>query len=148
MAIGEYVIDCDALPLVPKYFKIEIHQKGGQFKWDWRRVELYSSKSIFTRDLVAELAGKTVLNASVLDYLLAYPHLIPRRWRRTVQQFEKQEDPMYLKIVFLGTTYRFSSGDLCVPCLSWHWGHWDQDMVSFDDRSVWDDGFVFILKKD
>ena len=56
-----------------------------------------------------------VLNANVLDYLLAHRELIPEEWKGNA-------------IFFWGPIYRLSGGDLCVRCLywdddAWHWGY-------------------------
>ncbi|MDP2703628.1 MAG: hypothetical protein Q8P01_00105 [bacterium] len=81
---AEHVINCDADPFVPDGWKVEEHQKGGLFKWDPAQVLLYLSELQRKggaikkgNELWKELAGKPVLNANVLDYLLAHPHLIP-----------------------------------------------------------------------
>jgi hypothetical protein len=74
----EHVIDCDAAPFIPSGWKVEEHQKGGNIKFDASKVELYLSKkqksgSIEGNKLREELKGKKVLNANVMDYLLANP---------------------------------------------------------------------------
>ncbi|MBI2175621.1 MAG: hypothetical protein HYU35_02730, partial [Parcubacteria group bacterium] len=61
-----------------------------------------------------ELANKPVLNANVLDHLLANPHLIPEEWKGKT-------------VFFWGTIYRDQHDNLRVRCLScrddrWHWG--------------------------
>lgn len=77
------VIDCDADPYVPDGWKVEEHQKGGQFKWDASQMQLFlaegqkNGKRIEGNKLRKELASQPVLNANVLDYMLAHPHLIP-----------------------------------------------------------------------
>src|SRR5487761_2010406 len=73
----EYVIDCDVLPFEPDGLRVEEHQKGGQFKFDASQISLYLSAaqkkgSIKGKKLRKELADKPVLNANVLDYLLAH----------------------------------------------------------------------------
>ena len=79
----DHVIDLDAAPFIPDGWKVEKHQKGGSFKWDPKKVSLYLSKqqkegsSINGKDLQKKLGDEPVLNANVLDYLLANKHLIP-----------------------------------------------------------------------
>lgn len=112
----EHIIDCDADPFVPSGWKVEEHQKGGQFKFDATQVELYLSAkqkvgSIGGKDLREELTGKLVLNANVLDCLLAHPHLIPESWKGKA-------------VFFWGTVYRYSGGSLCVRYLYWDGGRW------------------------
>ncbi|MEK7630019.1 MAG: hypothetical protein AAB432_01375 [Patescibacteria group bacterium] len=112
-----HVIDCDANPFVPDGWKVEEHQKGGQFKWDPKAIELYLSKpqrkgkTINGNDLREELKNKSVLNANVLDYLLKNSHLIPEEWKGKL-------------VFFWGTIYRASVGRLRVRYLRWGVGGW------------------------
>ena len=120
----EHLIDCDADPFVPEGWEVEEHQKGGQFKFDAARVQFYLSESqlkgrraIKGKELRKELSSKPVLNANVLDYLLAHPHLIPEEW--------KQDSEGHTRYIFFwGTIYRGSGGDLYVRCLFWFGGRW------------------------
>lgn len=125
----EYLINCDANPFMPKGWKVESHQKGGQLAFDPTKVELYLSpnqqgeKHIVGNKLRKELVNKCVLNANVLDYLLVHPELIPEDWK-------KNEQGEIRYIFFWGTIYRVSRGSLYVRCLyfcddkwSWHF-HW------------------------
>jgi hypothetical protein len=116
----EHVIDLDADPLIlpswfPKRSKVEIHQKGGLFKWDPRKVKLYFSpgqcngwRHLTGNEVHEELEGEPVSNANLLDYLLAHPHLIPENWRSKG------------RICFWGTIYSHSDGRLYVRCLVWN----------------------------
>lgn len=129
----EYVIDCDASPYVPDGWKVEEHQKGGQFKFDVSRINLYLSAaqkkgSIEGNKLRKELAEKPVLNANVLDYLLANPHLIPEDWKGKY-------------VFFWGTVYRHSDGRLCVRYLywdgdGWRWSFWLGDWDGNDPAAL------------
>ncbi len=123
----EHIIDCDAVPFVPKNWEVEHHQKGGQFKFDPTKVLFYLSESqssggvIKGHELRKEMADKPVLNANVLDYLIVNPHLIPEEWK-----LDEQGRTRY--IFFWGTIYRDSDGDLYVRYLSfedsgWDWGY-------------------------
>lgn len=129
MKLIKHVIDCDANPFVPDGWKVEEHQKGGQLVWDASKVQLYLSdgqkngKVIEGNKLRKELAGKPVLNANVLDHLLANPHLIPEEWKGKV-------------IFFWGTIYRNSGGCLYVRCLRWGGDRWDWSYGWLDDG--WD----------
>jgi len=113
----EHVNDCDAQPFVPDGWSIEEHRKGDAFKWDPVKVSLHLDKGqqngkwIEGHKLRKELANKPVLNANVLDYLLANPHLIPEEWKDTL-------------VFFWGTIYRDRDGDLCVRFLYWRSGRW------------------------
>jgi hypothetical protein len=112
----DHLINLDANPFTPDGWKVEEHQKGGQFKWN-TSVSLHLSDSqkkgkwIKGEELRKELKGKPVYNANVLDYLLANPHLIPEEWKGKY-------------VFFWGTIYRSSGGSLCVRYLCWHVGMW------------------------
>jgi len=117
----DHTIDCDAQPLIPDSLSVEKHQKGGAFKWDTdaQKDALYLSKGqagskyIEGNKLRRELTEKStpVLNACVLDYLLANPHLIPKEWKGK-------------HVFFWGTVYRHQDGDLCVCYLWWDGVRW------------------------
>lgn len=126
----EHVINLNAGPFIPNGWSVEQHQQGGPFKWDPKAVELYLSepqrkeKSIEGNKLRKELENKAVLNANVLDYLLAHPNLIPEEWK-------KDEKNRTRYIFFWGTIYRSSYGCLYVRCLYWNDGrwHWSDDWL-------------------
>lgn len=118
--VRQHIIDCDAQPFMPNGWKVEEHTPGGQFEWDIEAISLYLSdeqqpcgKRKGGDELRKELAGKPVLNANVLDYLLAHTNLIPEEWK-----------DKYL--FFWGTIYLDSDGDRCVRYLHWRgsgpWG--------------------------
>ncbi|MFN3188194.1 MAG: hypothetical protein ACK42D_01445 [Candidatus Paceibacteria bacterium] len=115
--VPEYIIDCDASPFVPDGWSAEEHQPNGVFKWSLDNVALYLDKGqkdgkwIKGNQLRKELEDKPVLNANVLDYLLAHPHLIPEEWKGKV-------------VFFWGTIYRRPLGRLCVRSLFWSGGRW------------------------
>jgi hypothetical protein len=74
-----HIIDLDAGPLIPyDDWKVEKHQKGGQFKWDASKVALYLSKPqqdgkvIEGNKLREDLRGKNPFNANLLDYFDFY----------------------------------------------------------------------------
>ncbi|MBU6388623.1 hypothetical protein KGQ72_01995 [Patescibacteria group bacterium] len=115
----EHVINCDATPFVPDGWEVIEHQKDGQFQWnkDAQKDALFLSSAqkkgnTEGNKLRKELADKPVLNACVLDYLLAHPHLIPEEWKGKA-------------IFFWGTIYRDSVGNLCVRYLYWLGDGWD-----------------------
>ena len=116
IAYSEHVIDLDADPRIPyDGWKVEEHKKGGQFKWDASKVQLFLNKkqqdggSIEGNKLRKELADMPVYNANLLDYLLDNPHLIPEEWKGKV-------------ICFWGTIYRDLGDNLYVCCLVWDGG--------------------------
>lgn len=112
----EHLIDCDVNPFIPNGWAVEEHKKGGMFKFNPEKISLYLSEkqkkgSIGGHDLRKELADKPVMNANVLDYLLARPELIPEEWKGKY-------------IFFWGTIYRDSDGYLFVFYLYWFGSKW------------------------
>lgn len=126
----KHVIDCDANPYIPDGWKVENHRKHGQFEYDPEKIELYLSRGqkfgtyIEGNKLRKELESQPVLNANVLDYLLAHPELISESWKDRA-------------IFFWGTIYCSSGGYLCVRSLCWDGRSWDwaAHWLDFDFRS-------------
>ena len=122
---AEHLIDCDVDPFVPEGWKVEEHKKSGKVKWTKELIELYLSpgqkngKCIEGNKLRKELASKPVLNANILDYLLAHPELIPEEWKGKY-------------VFFWGTVYRGSGGCLYVRVLCWDGGRWSWDYYWLD----------------
>lgn len=113
----EHLIDCDVASFIPDDWTVEQHTPGGIIKFNPKNISLYLSKkqkkgSVSGDDLRKNLAGKKVLNANILDYLLAHPKLIPEEWKGKA-------------IFFWGTIYRCSHGSLGVRCLNWDGSVWD-----------------------
>lgn len=127
----DHIIDCDAIPSIPDGWSILPDDEQlpnrvrGAFIWnkESQKDALHLDKGqkngkwIEGNKLRKALAKQSVLNANVLDYLLANPHLIPEEWKGKA-------------IFFWGTIYRGRDGRLCVRCLvwggdGWGWGaHW------------------------
>ena len=115
-----YIINCDADPFVPKGWTVESHIRGGQFEWDPSQIELYLDKgqlgdnalegNRLWRRLVKRFS-KRLMNACVLDFLLAHPELIPEEWKSKI-------------IFFWDTVYRHSDDCLYVRCLYWNGDRW------------------------
>ena len=130
--IQKHLIDLTADPFIPEGWAVEEHQKpagkkNSFFAWDASRVKFHldpgqkDGKTINGNTLRTKLGGQQVLNANVLDYLLAHPELVPEEWKGKA-------------IFFWGTIYRYSSGNLYVRCLCWgggQWG-WDNRWLGFD----------------
>lgn len=120
---GSRTIDCDIDPFLPEDWKVEKHKRCGQLTFDPSKVELYLSdgqkgdKYIVGDKLRKELVDKPVLNANVLDYLLANPDLIPEDWK-----VDESGNTRY--IFFWGTVYRGRLGDLYVRSLYWYDDGW------------------------
>lgn len=127
--IGNHEIDTNGTPSLPfNGATIEHHEKSGKMILDFSKVSLYLSEkqkngSIMGNDLRKELKNKNVLNACVLDYLLANPHLIPEDWKGKA-------------VFFWGTIFRFADGSLCVRFLVWELGEWRSYCALLDDDFV------------
>ena len=138
MVIKNHIINCGAFPFVPDGWRAEWHQwyqesaylkltrEGDDLFLDGKKIAFHLSpnqmgdKSIRGENLRVELAKEPVLNANVLDYLLAHPDLIPDSWA-----VDDQGRTRYL--FFWGTVYHRSDGRLCVRFLyrcgdRWRWG--------------------------
>ncbi|MEK7251476.1 MAG: hypothetical protein AAB209_13755 [Bacteroidota bacterium] len=104
---------------------IEKHVGDGTLELDSSRLRLHFSpnqidgKTIVGNQLRKEFETDkvSVLNACVLDYLLAHPDLIPEDWK-------KDENGNTRYIYFWGTVFRSPHGDLCVRYLCWNGGAW------------------------
>lgn len=113
----EHLIDCSVDPHEPKGLSVHEHKRFGMLKWDPAQVTLYLSqgqrhgKRIKGTELQRELQGKLVMNANVLDSLLAHPEFIPESWKGKA-------------VFFWGTIYRGLGDDLCVRCLCWSGSGW------------------------
>jgi hypothetical protein len=122
LRLVRHIINCDADPFIPSGSKVVEHRKGGQgqLEWNMKKVSLYLSelqkdgKYIEGNKLREELKAMPVLNANVLDYLLAHPRIIPEEW--------KDES-----VNFWGTIYLSPDGHLSVRCLRWFGGQWHWD---------------------
>lgn len=110
-------IDCDASPFIPDGWSVEEHKKMGKLRIDPSKIVLYldenqkDGKSVEGDELRNKLMEKQVLNANVLDYLLANTESIPESWKDK-------------GVYFWGTIYRNAGGNLCVRCLFWNGGQW------------------------
>ncbi|MDD4412413.1 MAG: hypothetical protein PHR00_02085 [Patescibacteria group bacterium] len=111
-----HIIDCNANPYIPMGLTVVEHKPGGLFEFDPSKIYLYLSEAqksgvINGNNLRKLLADKPVLNANVLDYLLAHPEIIPEDWKGKY-------------IFFWGTLYRYSNGNLFVRYLYWNGSKW------------------------
>ncbi|MBI2475565.1 hypothetical protein HYV69_04055 [Candidatus Uhrbacteria bacterium] len=106
-------------------WKIEKHVGSGMLELDPSNLRLYFSpnqldgNAVVGNNLRADLEDSKVpvLNACVLDHLLAHPELIPKDWK-------VDENGNTRQIYFWGTIYRRLDGSLFVRCLYWHDGAW------------------------
>jgi hypothetical protein len=108
------IINCDVIPFCPEGWEIVEHRKCGQIEWDptaWdpRSGNLYLSdiqknnKADDCMNIYNEIQDKPVLNACVIDFLLANPQFAPAIW-----------GDFGYSVLFWGTIYRCPKGDLCV----------------------------------
>ncbi len=124
IVIKKHVIDLQAVSYVSSNWTVEEHQKGTPLQWDVSKVQLYldndqkNGKSIEGSKLHKLLVGKPVMNANVLDYLVANPFLIPKNWRRN-------QEGHLRRIFFWGTIYRDSKGKLHVRYMSFNNSDWN-----------------------
>lgn len=112
----EDLIDCDATPFIPNDWMVEEHRKCGRLRFDATKVSLYLSNKqkkgiIIGHDLLKELLGKPVMNANVLDHLLAHQEFIPEEWKNKY-------------VFFWGTIYCDANGYLYVRYLDWNFCSW------------------------
>jgi hypothetical protein len=126
--MSSIIIDLDAEPLTSDGWRVEEHQKGGQFTFSPSAVELYfdadqkNGGSIQGTELYKKLVTVPVMNASLLDWYLTNPHYIPEEWKSQC-------------IFFWGTRYRYRDDvDPYVRCLcwggdQWHWASGGLDHV-------------------
>lgn len=131
-------IDCDAEPFCPPGWTVETHIKGGKISFKTNPFFLYMSERqknglIEGMELQADLLGKQVANANVLDYLHKHQKIIPQEWFGSY-------------ISFWGTIYRDIEGMLCVRCLyhnerGWHFAY------SRIKRNYWDDNDQVVIIK-
>lgn len=96
-------------------------RKDGLYVGDKKVVLTFSErqqngKTIQGHELREELTGKPVLNANIMDTLLAHPHLIPEDWK-------KDANGNTIYIFFWATGYRLG-GLLCVRFFFWVGGKW------------------------
>jgi len=112
------VIDCDAKPFVPDGWRVRRHFKMGPLKWHPNNVGLFLMPDQVTNGfaeggyLRTRLRKEPVLNACVLDWLLARPELIPDEWKGN-------------SVFFWGTEYIRDGGIVCIRCLRWSRKGWD-----------------------
>lgn len=110
------LIDTSLQPFIPSSWSIESHHPGGSFEWDASKVVLHLEEeqkggTIIGTELRKRLEGLPVMNACLLDFLLANTGLIPEEWKDSA-------------VFFWGTIYRGEAGGLYVRCLYWDCGCW------------------------
>jgi hypothetical protein len=147
MVSFSHIIDLDADPYIPvpdlpDYFpknhpsrciSVAKHIRIGRLPWDPKKIWLYraprqtDSNPIYGKDLWdRDLVYRHVLNANLLDYLLAYPELIPEEWKEC-------------DVFFWGTIYKNECSEPnLVRCLRWSVDKWEPKielLISFwNDR--------------
>lgn len=104
-------VNLDVEPYIPAGCSIKEHLKGGIVNIE--RITHYSSKKLrLLTEVLTEVDGKRLANASFLDYLVCNKGLIADNWKG-------------LNLIFAGTIYRNFKGELFVRSLfwdvSWEW---------------------------
>jgi len=125
------IIDTDAYPFCPDGWRVEEHRKAGKLEWDPAKVILHLDKGqkngrwLEGNKLRKALKNQPVMNACVLDWLLAHPKFIPEEWKDR-------------RVFFWGTIY-FDQGDglFYVRHLSWNGEKWYWNCYRLD--SNWGD---------
>lgn len=125
-------IDCDAAPFVFDDLSVIEHHQGGRLEFNPECIRFHLEPeqrggTLSGNELRSLLAGKPVLNACVLDHLLANPALIPESWKR-------DEHGQIRHIFFWDTIYRGSFNNRCVRCLNWIRKKWRWGYYRLDDR--------------
>ena len=127
--VTKNIVDLNAAPFEPNGLTLVSHAGSGLFDCGQDKVTLWLSpdqqdgKTIVGSELLKQWQQQRVMNANVLDYWLANPHLIPKECEGK-------------STFFPGTIYCLSGGSLCVRCLyrngsQWYWNaswlvlHWD-----------------------
>lgn len=119
-SVKSLMINCDVKPFIPDGLKIHEHKAGFHLLWDKEKFAdpkyLYLSPhqlggSDVGKNLHKELAGKQVMNACVLDWLLANQEQMPESFKGKA-------------IFFWGTIYSDSGGNLYVRFLYWSGDRW------------------------
>lgn len=132
----QHIIDCDVIPkglyVNNGIAEVGDHRSDRPLRWDKeaQKEALYLSslqKGSYVRvkELLKELASKPVLNANVLDYLLAHTELIPEAWQ-------------FKRVLFPGTIYHGYYDTIWIRCLemknlSWRGGCYGYSPSHVDD---------------
>ena len=84
--VSRWLINTDVTPRVPSGYKLLHHTTHGNINIDPSQIRLYlsqrqvDSSGVMGRELRDELKGLPLVNATVLDFLLANQSAIPERW--------------------------------------------------------------------
>ncbi len=134
--LKDFIVDCDkSSSVLERWTRVE-NRKNGIINFYFQNISLYltneqESGVINGYDLIERLAGKTLMNENVLNYLLKHPEFIPEECR------EK-------KTFFLGTIYRHQPGILVVRFLHFDGLDWGWDIVNLDSNFGFDDPIAIL----
>jgi len=129
----KHIIDCDATPHIPAGWTIRPEDQidgrvAGTIEWQPGMIELFFSERQLRTEWVRghwirqEFQGKPLLNACVLDYLLAHTEIIPDDFK---------DDSREKRIYFWGTIYRNRAHNSCVRYLCFRAGQWISDIHEY-----------------
>lgn len=130
IVVSKHRIECGVLPSIPQGFGIIEHRIAAPIEWNIETVHLHLHHDHETILSVYNKRRSTVLNAAVLDYLLAHQAIIPEFWKRDGY------------IYFWGTIYQQNStpGSMFVKQLHWRsegfggQGKWISSLDRVDER--------------
>lgn len=124
------VIDCDVLPMVPEGWRLKSHAWHRPAECSLGALKLHLSWSQKRNEVVSgRYARREVLlnnpaNASVLDFLLQNPELIPPEW--------DLDEEGKKTITFWGTEYFNKEGKICARRLRKIGAKYVSDYVELD----------------
>ncbi|MEI7620601.1 MAG: hypothetical protein WCJ57_03465 [Candidatus Falkowbacteria bacterium] len=118
------LVDLSAKPFCPEQFLVEKHVGWGFWEFN-HKLNLYYLKKrrkevVRISSLCEEFLDSQLLNANVLDYLLANQKDIPEKLKGQ-------------RIYFLGTIYAHSPKTLCVRYLFWNDSEWSWGVNCIDN---------------
>jgi hypothetical protein len=130
ITIKKYFIDCDADPFTHRGYHVveRLSRKEGFVQFDaskddelWPAMDRISPRADGHR-LFKELQTKPVLTAHVLDYRLAHPDTIPKKWAGrhifywgTIYANDEYPDRLYVRyLCWDGTKNRWTDGMYCL----------------------------------
>lgn len=145
----KHIIDCDRDPIIPRHMYIADggHCKGGLVQWDPSKIELLSLGCADTNAVRKELCwykDDPVMNACVLDYLIAKQYLIPREC--------EHKHTFFFGTIFASSggfsgSWKSIGGACFAPYLYKHDGQWKSGLQYLGDNWNTTDDVAAVLSK-
>ncbi|HUQ30182.1 MAG TPA: hypothetical protein VM103_01540 [Candidatus Paceibacterota bacterium] len=126
VTITRHVVGCNASEPQLRGYTIASHSRLRR-DWEFRKYEMklwQPDEKLHQQCLRAafrEIDQKYLLNASILEYLLAHPEVMPEDTENKI----KKDGP----ILFLGTVYENTEGDQLVRALTSYWDGLGENMI-------------------